>query len=290
MHTRDQPPIPCVSCGYELAGLTPPGVCPECGQDLDLTLRSTTLTGWPAPRLQEIARGIEIVWIACAAATVVATIIALTGAGILGGAQGVRPLAGLVGIVVAVVAAGSVIGWAMVLRTSRSPACSTEPWRALGFGSGIAAAVAAVVLVADVTLGADPAYSRVSAACILMLLMLACLHLASGAMGLSRLARAMGRPRWSRWAVGLAICCAGPSLMVIGGVVTLALSLVNAFDFDGTAPPPTPTQRIATHTSCCGSIAGLLATGVLLFGGVSLTAQIRALVRRSMQATSPEPP
>ncbi len=52
---------PCAHCGYNLRGLTPGGVCPECGQPIRIAgparLSGGTLTDAPMPYLRRIAWG-----------------------------------------------------------------------------------------------------------------------------------------------------------------------------------------------------------------------------------------
>jgi hypothetical protein len=41
--------VPCARCGYDLRGLTPPGKCPECGFDIDQSIRTLHAAGVVAP-------------------------------------------------------------------------------------------------------------------------------------------------------------------------------------------------------------------------------------------------
>ncbi|UYV12970.1 MAG: hypothetical protein NCW75_01485 [Phycisphaera sp.] len=51
----------CVSCGYELAGLSPHGECPECGTPIARSLKGDLLAFAPAEYLAKLHRGATIV-------------------------------------------------------------------------------------------------------------------------------------------------------------------------------------------------------------------------------------
>jgi hypothetical protein len=51
----------CVGCGYELAGLSPHGECPECGTPIARSLRGDLLAYAPAEYLAKLHRGAAIV-------------------------------------------------------------------------------------------------------------------------------------------------------------------------------------------------------------------------------------
>jgi hypothetical protein len=58
--------IPCARCGYNLHGLTPPGKCPECGFEIDVSIRVCLAgaAGVPPPQPHWLRQMIEAVAIA----------------------------------------------------------------------------------------------------------------------------------------------------------------------------------------------------------------------------------
>jgi len=56
-----QSDIPCLGCGYNLRGLPPQGLCPECGRPIELSLRGNLLRYAEPRRLGILIRGLRMV-------------------------------------------------------------------------------------------------------------------------------------------------------------------------------------------------------------------------------------
>jgi hypothetical protein len=155
--------VPCRGCGYDLKGLRPDGMCPECSTEVDRSIRGDMLRFSDPPWLARLARGVRLVaWM-----LVVATI--------------VQVLTPFVVAFVSSFAAGGGGTWASTVGMAMAV-------------SGIVAAGCALVMVCGVWLATSPEAGRVGSEralsarrlarwCCLAQVVAAPLHAGGGPMG-----------------------------------------------------------------------------------------------------------
>lgn len=264
--SRARATVACVGCRYDLAGLSAPGRCPECGKDLLESLSLTPLPGWSRAQLDDIRRGLP--WVS---ALPVAAGVCVGASCVLASVPGAAVNGGIVWIAIAAILIagilGSMCGWATVLKPHRAPTFDPGPWPVWTLASGAGAIVAMGGAIASGSMSpARPGGVWLAGILVVTFCLASSAHLALGMLGLAKLARAMQQRRWSAWAVFLAVGSFIPTIAMLGSWVTLGRMLAGFAEFDNPTPP---TRSVLDQT-----IDSLAATAACLGVPMSLAVAV----------------
>ena len=158
--TEDRPPtsppsppvaidedILCLSCGYNLRGLSSAGKCPECGTIINASLRGDLLKNSDPAWVRRISRGASLAYLGIMVIIVgfILTVISTIGLSLLPGSQAVQ--AGIMAVWVFVWLVGgfgsALVGaWLMTGANPRESAASQGVWVRIGSRVGLLAFLA----------------------------------------------------------------------------------------------------------------------------------------------------
>jgi hypothetical protein len=286
--SRDREILACVGCQYDLAGLTPPGRCPECGKDLLDSLSPTPLRGWSRAQLEDIRRGLR--WASalpvaagvCVGATCALT--AVPGAAMNGGVVWLAIAAILVAGIL-----GSMCGWAAVLQPHRAPRFDPGPWPKLTIASGGGAIIAMGGVIVCSLMAPAGSGGIWLAVMVVAFCLLSSAHLALGMLGLAKLARAMQQRRWSAWAAVLALGSFAPTIALFGSWVMLGTMFAGLADFDNPPPPRSALAQTIDSLAATAACLGLPLSFAVAVAWAGLVYEMRHVMGAALGAESAGP-
>ncbi|MEZ6234180.1 MAG: hypothetical protein R3B68_08320 [Phycisphaerales bacterium] len=272
----------CVQCRYDLAGLTPPGSCPECGLELSRAMIGCKVDDWSDAHLRAVARWLLPTW-AIPGGLLIAGPLWMMGLATRTSMD--APIAAIAAVLTSLIATlCSCVAWTRVLARDSSP-CPIRRW--IPATSTTLGAAAAVSLIASGSLlvALEPARDddRVVAASMITPLLLAGLHAAVGFVGFRPIVASLERPDWVRWSRFLMCFSIAPAAFLS---VCAALYFSGALQAAGTGPEPTVLDWILGITwlllfmaSAAGSLALPCAQGLL-------TLEVRAALNHAIELRS----